>query len=244
MSRDEFMRRLEHLLADVTEEEKKEALAYYRGYFEDAGEENEERIIRELESPEKVAKTIKADLGITGGNENGEYTERGYQDERFTDHQDIGLRQKDAQQGTQQNTAGNPQQGTQQEDNSAKAWKIALIVTAVVLTSPVWIGLAGGLLGGTLGLAGGLFGILIAGIALAGSLFIAGAALIGVGIGCLAAGSAGVGIALAGSGFLVLALAMLATIASVWIYGRLLPWIVRGIVKFCRNLFSGKGRAA
>lgn len=236
MSRDEFMRQLEHLLADVTEEEKKEALAYYRGYFEDAGEENEERIIRELESPEKVAKIIKADLGITGENENGEYTERGYQDERFTDHQDIGFQQEH----TQQNTSGN----AQPEDNGTKAWKIALIVAAVVLTSPVWIGIAGGLLGGALGIVGGLFGLLIAGIAVAGSLYIAGIALIGVGIGCLAAGSAAAGIALIGSGFLVLALAMLATIASVWLYGKLLPWIVRGIVKFCRNLFSGKGRAA
>lgn len=240
MSRDEFIRQLEHLLADVTEEEKKEALAYYRGYFEDAGEENEERIIRELESPEKVAKIIKTDLGITGENENGEYTERGYQDERFTDHQDIGFSQKDAQQGKQQKTESN----ADQMDNSAKAWKITIIVAAAVITSPVWISIAGGLLGGTLGIIGGLFGLLIAGVAVAGSFYIAGGALLGVGIGCLAAGNAPVGIALIGSGFLVLALAILATIASVWLYGKLLPWIIKGIIKFCRNLFSGKGRTA
>ena len=62
MSREEFMRQLEKLLMDVSEEEKREALSYYRSYFEDAGEENEERILKELESPEKVAATIKADL--------------------------------------------------------------------------------------------------------------------------------------------------------------------------------------
>ena len=58
MSREEFMRQLEALLTDISEEEKREALSYYRSYFEDAGEENEERILKELESPQKVAATI------------------------------------------------------------------------------------------------------------------------------------------------------------------------------------------
>ena len=55
MNRQEFMRRLDQLLEGIPEEEKREAIAYYTSYFEDAGEENEEKIIRELESPEKVA---------------------------------------------------------------------------------------------------------------------------------------------------------------------------------------------
>ena len=37
MSREEFMKQLENLLSDVSEEEKREALEYYRCYFEDAG---------------------------------------------------------------------------------------------------------------------------------------------------------------------------------------------------------------
>ena len=35
MSREEFMRQLEALLTDISEEEKREALSYYRSYFED-----------------------------------------------------------------------------------------------------------------------------------------------------------------------------------------------------------------
>lgn len=70
MSRKEFMEQLEKLLMDVQQEERIEALAYYNGYFEDAGVENEEKIIRELESPEKVAKIIKADIGVQGNNQN------------------------------------------------------------------------------------------------------------------------------------------------------------------------------
>ena len=74
MSREEFMRQLEALLTDISEEEKREALSYYRSYFEDAGEENEERILKELESPLKVAATIKADLGMEPNLDAGVYT--------------------------------------------------------------------------------------------------------------------------------------------------------------------------
>ena len=43
MRKEEFMKQLETLLADISEEEKREALSYYWSYFDDAGEENEER---------------------------------------------------------------------------------------------------------------------------------------------------------------------------------------------------------
>lgn len=206
MSREEFMKQLESLLNDVSEEEKKEALEYYRGYFEDAGEENEERILKELESPEKVAQTIKADLG-TGKKREAECS------------------------------------STTTEENSAKSGKILLIVIAAVLTSPVWVGLAGGLLGGAMGLLGGLLGVVIAAIAVAGSLYIVGATLFGVGISQLVVGNIGAGIALMGAGFIVLALAILATIACVWIYGKLIPCLIKGIVNLCKSAFSGRGKA-
>lgn len=229
MSREEFMKQLENLLNDISEEEKREALEYYRGYFEDAGEENEERILKELESPEKVAETIKADLemGRDKSEENRTYTEQGYQDERFSEKQEM---------GTKDNTY------TKQENND-KTGRIILIVIAAVLTSPIWVGVAGGLLGGALGLAGGLLGILIAAIAAAGGLYIAGAVVFGVGIAQLVVGNVAAGIALMGAAFLILAVAILATIACVWLYGRFIPWLVRGIVTLCRRVFSGKGRA-
>ena len=48
MNRKEFMERLEVLLAVIPEEERQEALKFYTDYFEDAGEENEAQVIREL----------------------------------------------------------------------------------------------------------------------------------------------------------------------------------------------------
>ena len=60
MKRKEYMNRLEQLLLVLPEEEREEALQYYMDYFEDAGIENEEKVICELGSPEEVAAKIEA----------------------------------------------------------------------------------------------------------------------------------------------------------------------------------------
>ena len=72
MNRVEFMDRLSELLGDVSEAEREEALKYYRDYFEDAGSWNEQNVISELVSPEKVAETIKESLA---GETSCEYAE-------------------------------------------------------------------------------------------------------------------------------------------------------------------------
>ena len=70
------MKELEYLLQDIPDEEKEEALAYYRDYLEEAGDENEEQVIREFGSPERVAAIIRSDLD--GNLENGgEFTVSG-----------------------------------------------------------------------------------------------------------------------------------------------------------------------
>ena len=76
MTRDTFKRELEYLLQDLQDDEKEEALQYYRDYFDEAGPENEEQVIREFGSPERVAAIIRSDLA---GNleEGGAFTESG-----------------------------------------------------------------------------------------------------------------------------------------------------------------------
>lgn len=61
MTKQEFLQRLNRLLADVTPEEREEALRYYEEYFDDAGPENEQQVISDLGAPEKVAEQILAD---------------------------------------------------------------------------------------------------------------------------------------------------------------------------------------
>ena len=67
MNKDEFLRQLEQLLGSISPEERADAMAYYRSYFEDAGIENEASILKELESPQKVAQSILKDAGVEDG---------------------------------------------------------------------------------------------------------------------------------------------------------------------------------
>ena len=59
MNRIEFMLELAALLQDVPVEERTDAMQYYNDYFDAAGEENEQKVISELESPKKVAEKLK-----------------------------------------------------------------------------------------------------------------------------------------------------------------------------------------
>ena len=84
MRKEEFFRQLEYLLQDIPDAELDEAMTYYRDYLEEAGPENEEAVLREFGSPERIASIIRSDLN---GNleDGGSFTEKGYEDERFRD---------------------------------------------------------------------------------------------------------------------------------------------------------------
>lgn len=69
MNRKEFMEQLENHLSRVTEQERTDALRFYEEYFDEAGPENEARVIEELGSPAKVAAQIKADAAMKNLNQ-------------------------------------------------------------------------------------------------------------------------------------------------------------------------------
>ena len=87
MTKLEFMKQLKSLLSDIPLEEREEALQYYNGYFDDAGEDHVEEIMKELGSPIKVAAIIKADLNsnATDRESRGYFTENGYQDTSYSE---------------------------------------------------------------------------------------------------------------------------------------------------------------
>jgi len=82
MRKEEFLRQLEYLLQDIPEMDREEAINYYQDYLDEAGPENEEDVLREFGSPERIAAIIRSDHD---GNleDGGSFTERGYEDERF-----------------------------------------------------------------------------------------------------------------------------------------------------------------
>ena len=87
MNRNEFMEQLRRLLCDIPAQDREEALEYYESYFDDAGTEREEEVIRELGSPEHVAAEIKA--GLNPDMNAGEYTDTGYHNSKDKDRTDY-----------------------------------------------------------------------------------------------------------------------------------------------------------
>ncbi|MDF2686657.1 MAG: hypothetical protein K0S55_1839 [Clostridia bacterium] len=64
MNKAEFFARLREGLKRLSDEEIENAVRYYAEYFSDAGEENEAKILEELNSPEAIASQIVADHAI------------------------------------------------------------------------------------------------------------------------------------------------------------------------------------
>lgn len=94
MNRKDFMRQLEMLLSDITSNERNEAIQFYNDYFDDAGAENEQAVIKALGSPAKVAASIKSDL--MGNAVAGEFTETGYKDAFSKKHEMVRYGQPEA----------------------------------------------------------------------------------------------------------------------------------------------------
>ena len=64
MNRASFLKKLRGKLQRLPAREIDAALAYYEEYFDEAGEENEQRVIQQLGSPSHVASQIKADYAL------------------------------------------------------------------------------------------------------------------------------------------------------------------------------------
>lgn len=266
MNRETFMKELEYLLQDIPDEEKADALNYYADYLEEAGPENEEKVLREFGSPERIAAIIRADLkgDLESG---GGFTERGYEDDRFRQpNYQLVHRESEKEAGFEQFSYEKEATGSYQESVSKNSvskekknngWKILGLVLLAFIALPLLplvfglgIGAAGGILGLAIGAAALLLTLLLgaaiwtAAWLIAGVLAIIAGALVMVtpfnlvnGIWCV-----GVGIAVLGIGILSLAVSAL-------FYGKFLPWLVKAVVRlvkaavnFVKKFFSKEGR--
>lgn len=77
MNRKKFIEELAFLLQDIEDAEREEAMQYYEDYFDEAGPENEQQVINDLGSPERVAAIIKAGLD-NQFDQDIEYSEKGW----------------------------------------------------------------------------------------------------------------------------------------------------------------------
>ena len=265
MNRETFLRELKHLLQDVAEDEREEALQYYRDYLEDAGQENEETVLQELGDPARVAAMIRSGLN---GTDMGEFSERGYEDPRYRGPSyevvkaKAKAKRRERDRSNEQSAEDTRQRTSEEKDPYAKKdpyaekepmrrydrnpGMIILIILGAIICAPVVIGLGGGAFGIFAGLAAVVFALFLAiGVAAAGFL-VGGIAAFIIGIvrlflspldGILACGT---GVGLIGASLLLFALAAV-------FYGRFLPWIIRGVLNAVRSIFQGfrrGGRAA
>lgn len=227
MTRTEFMKQLQVLLSDISENEREEALQYYHDYFDDAGPEEEARILRELGSPEQVARKIKAGLS----DDASEFSEQGYRDTRFTEN------------GTA--PAASPSTASESAEKTApkkerNLWKILAIVLLCIILGPFVIPVGFGLLAVLfcllLAVVLTVAAVLVSGIVI----FIAGIFVIGVGLVQLFAVPA-LGIATVGAGCLLTALGILLSLALLWIALKVVPVLVQGLVNLIKFPFRKAG---
>lgn len=226
MNREEFLKQLEMLLSGISEEERSDAMTFYRSYFEDAGEGNEGAIIAELESPQKVADSIKKNLGIDGNG--GYYNNFANRDAEYYKNLNA----------TVQNLEGN-------KKKDGNTVNVVLVVLVAVLGSPIWLTLLACAAALLIAVGSVLFALAVCVVALMAALLVAGVILVGVAFGLMFSGSPAVGIALLGGGLIVLALGLLMILAVIWTFGVFLPWAFKGIWQLCRKPFDKrKERAA
>jgi len=262
MSRWEFMRQLEALLFDISPSEREEALQYYNDYFNDAGRENEQEVMKALGSPEQVAKIVKD--GLLDNPEMGEFTETGFSSSQDGGRNAIIKRPAsaegakaadgfqaagesgDAGRGTQKASGDGSQtqnQAAEETKNAKKggmsAWAVVLIVIGCIFLSPVIIGVAATTLGimavvifTVLGLVFG-FGLAVL------VLVIVSIALIAAGFGCILYEPIAA-IGLFGGGLICLAIGILFLLLTVFFAGKLLPATCQGIAYIFKKLFGKK----
>ena len=210
MDKYEFISRLTKALGSISDEERSEALSYYKELIEDAGSENESDLIEHLGSPESIAESIILESGTVA-------VRNSASDQNASSAQQFG------ETAYNNSTAQQPQTG----DNAPKyrevtrdGGTIVLLIIVAILTSPFWIAAFGTIFGLLVGLVATVFAVAFA--------------LCVSGIACFAAGIATlfevapIGLMLMGGGVILFSLTLMAAVP-----------LCKGVVKLCIAAFRG-----
>lgn len=243
MNRDEFMKELEYLLSDIPDEEKADAIEYYRDYLEEAGPDNEEKAIQEFGSPERVAAIIRSDIS---GNleEGGEFTDHGYEDERFKDPNYQMAERYDLPEPSQFEKGFEKAEkgGERREKNlggGGKAVKICLWIILIIVASPILIGIGSGIVGILAGLFACVLGLLAALGAITLAFLVAGIVLVFGGIIVMVMHPMS-GILVLGLGILFFGFGILGIAACSVFYGSFFPFLFRSVINAISSLIHGR----
>ena len=237
MIREDFMDRLAFLLQDLDDADRDEALQYYNDYFEDAGEENEAQVIRELKSPERVAAIIKDGLKAEA-REHGAYTDAGYADERFEEKRMPGFYQQ-----AEREEDGDKYYYTEAAPGKKKKkspWKVILIIALCLCGIPVFAPLALAVIVFVLALILGAAAVVL-------GLAVSGVAIVIAGFVALARGIAKLilvpvaGALLCGVALLIIAVGILVTWLIWTLFCKVASPMMNGLIRILKKPFERKG---
>ncbi len=257
MSREEFMDRLVYLLSDITEEEREDAILYYEDYFDEAGAEQEEKVIQELGSPERVAAIIRN--GMEGATDGGSFTERGFEDERFRDPNTQIVKRLDLpdvteqkgkaedpfgdQTDTQNNTEEHKTESTRSNKQRRFGNRWIKIILFIILLGAAWEFIKN-LFGIGMGFFDSVFGILFlpACMCLASVIL----AIVFLVVAVLNVATPWILVFFLGMTLFCLGTGMLFLVLSIQLYGKWIPTLIKNICQMARNLRDSvvKGKEA
>lgn len=250
MNKEEFLRQLELLLKDIPQEEREEALRFYAEYFSEAGPSQEQAVLNELVSPERVAASIKA--ALPGFENEGKAEEAQPESEiplpiyarvKKEPEQLEGAAQYGQPQGTAQyaQNQGGPQYnqpGNYSQRYDRGSMNILLILLAV-LSFPIWGGVA-------IAALAVLFTIPVVGAALlfAGVVSVIAVFAVGiVNIGLLVSGGVGTGLLAVGLLFLGAASGLLIAGIGAGVLFWMIPALWHVFKKYIWNPIRGRRTA-
>lgn len=138
---------------------------------------------------------------------------------------------------------GGQSAGASAQKKGMSGGMLALVIVALILTSPVWIGIAGGLFGVFAGLLGSLFGIFVAFLVCGIVMIVVGIALFITGVTAMFSAPLG-GLCLIGASFVMAAVGLVFLWLMVLVVGTVIPALVRGTVSLLQKIFRRGGAQA
>ena len=244
MTKKEFMEELEILLSSLPKEEREDVLRYYDSYFEDAGVEYEQIVIKELGSAGRVATQILKEF--QQDKSEGIYTERGYQEKE--DKKETPIRYEKGQEKEKQERESSDHSTKREETRNdselhvskkklSKSSGIFLVILAI-FTFPIWISVLGAVFCTLFGVCVALLGIVV-------GFSVAGVACVIVGIVTFFIGIIKcftlpiIGLVFIALSLLVFGIGCLLVVGTM-VCIKLIIWIVEKIGKFLRQLLQGR----
>ena len=232
MNRTEFMERLEALLSDIPQEERKDALRYYNDYLDDAGAENENAALAALVSPENVADSIRAGLqeeaSGSGRSDAGRQSspgpwrsDAGHQSSPTSGRNDAGRQ-----------SAPGPAPVREQPGRRRGAGRVLLTVLACIFLLPILIPLG-------LGAVILAFSFLICAAVFFAAMVFTGIIVLAVGIALIFFAAANLAafpssaVCVLGGGMICAGSGLLLTVLMGWLAAKTVPPMCRGFVSLC-----------